>query len=199
MKRKKTLGSQFLRYLRCKVPSSTERIIMKNIRIYGFYFPICVQTFCGTEPFPSDFKAKKYKVDNRFITKVFYRTPKSNVCILVDYHLQSAYCQLFPSFLSERENPKMPEIKLNMQFHVSRKFNLYHQKNCNQVMEFIGPHHFTNYFLSLDCFQKCWSHIEVMWVQKSHHSMKSFLMRRNKFSINVKLHIQFNILSLSLF
>ena len=30
------------------------------------------QMMCGTEPFPTDFKAKKYKLDTQALTKVFW-------------------------------------------------------------------------------------------------------------------------------
>ena len=29
----------------------------------------CLQLFCGTDPFPTDFRAKKYKLNKHFITK----------------------------------------------------------------------------------------------------------------------------------
>ena len=31
---------------------------------------LLLQMLCGTEPFPTDFKAKKYKLDKHFLSKV---------------------------------------------------------------------------------------------------------------------------------
>lgn len=49
---------------------------INNIDIYIFidiYINIylqCMKILCGTEPFPTDYRAKKYKLDRHFIEKV---------------------------------------------------------------------------------------------------------------------------------
>ena len=38
---------------------------------YGIIIPdMALQTMCGTEPYPTDFKAKKYKLEKQALTKV---------------------------------------------------------------------------------------------------------------------------------
>ena len=53
---KKTLGGICLRF----------RYVNK-VKLLTYIFP---QILCGTDPFPTDFRAKKYKLDKHWIVKV---------------------------------------------------------------------------------------------------------------------------------
>ena len=44
---------------------------LQKINIYFWVVDyLLLQMLCGTEPFPTDFKAKKYKLDKHFLSKV---------------------------------------------------------------------------------------------------------------------------------
>ena len=100
------------------------------------FYKNAFKLFCGTEPFPTDFRAKKYKLHKNFITKLdFHHIMKSLPVPVTDEEIEEMF-----SFADKNKDGKLSyaefEVKLNFIFvcSLSIKRSLYFEAIMLQVI-----------------------------------------------------------------